>query len=876
VPYAEADPAAWNHACENSPEAWLFHRHEWVEIETHERGLAPSGFALMSPSGSMMGVMPLYQERIPLGPFYETLIHSGLHRHAGLALVDGLSRAERRAARSLAMQGVFEAARAADADRIQLAVQNLAPANLGPTREEVPFWVLEHGFFLGVGVGPNGICPAPGLSTLAADQIVALDGADERELFAGLEDSCRRAVRKAQRVGVTTEWAAPESAAGIYSRLAARSAERTGETLAPPGYYDAVVALPPVGAAARLLVARHEGAEVGALLLLAAKGSLHFLAGASDPAALSLRPNDLLHWTAIEAGRALGMRCYRLGPIFPELPRAWPVSTVSRFKAKFGARSVPILQGSFFLRPEKYELLARDHRAALREAAHERVPPPPATPLRAHRRSIEVGLDDARGRAFEVVLRGYGALDLPLRFTSGAALHATGRAHVLFVQPAAKESLAGLQVAPAPAGRCYFEVGGARGLRRETPIYRALLPHAVFQGPALQPLWADSDGRASLAFVGEGPLRTLLVGFDVVDEIVRWRQGDPVRAVGEGSRTKFGFGFERPNYLFEHQLDPARPTLPWADQLGFALARCLCELAGWPLIEPLPGGLRGLVIFTGDDDQAYLERYEEQLRLVGQLGVTYYLVPNTRHTRETLARLPANVELGLHIDALDKPENYVQACRDQAHFLRGLTGRPCRTLRNHGYLNDGYLGHLPAWEENAIALDLNLPGVDGTALNGSFLPLRVRRPDGTWSEHYSLLTTFGDGMIHALGMGQWQAGRRIRALVRQIEATQPGVLVFNFHPQNVSGTRSLHRAVRRLAKRSGWAALGAESYLAWLEILEGLRVDLSDGSIELHSERTVEGLVLRVPTRGRWRRVEIPPFQGVTRVPGDPEATAQG
>ena len=227
--------------------------------------------------------MPLYREMLPLGAFYETLVHSGLHRHAGLALVDGLSRAERGAARSLAMQAVFEAAQAADADRIQLSVQNLAPASLGPNREEVPFWVSEHGFFLGVGVGPRGICPAPGLSTLAADQLVALDGADEAELFARLDDSCRRAVRKAQRSGVTTEWAAPESAAGIYCRLAARSAERTGETLAPPAYYEAVLGLPPVGEAARLLVARHEGAEVGALAAPCRKGRPPFPRGRFRP-----------------------------------------------------------------------------------------------------------------------------------------------------------------------------------------------------------------------------------------------------------------------------------------------------------------------------------------------------------------------------------------------------------------------------------------------------------------------------------------------------------------------------------------------------------------------------------------------------------------
>jgi hypothetical protein len=463
-----------------------------------------------------------------------------------------------------------------------------------------------------------------------------------------------------------------------------------------------------------------------------------------------------------------------------------------------------------------------------------------------------------------LVLRGYGALELPLQFTGAAAARGNERKRVLFVDPSTNEWLPGIRVAAAAAGAYYFEERDPGRRRAKTPIYRALLPHAVFQGAALRPLWVDAKGRTSLAWVGEGRSQTLLVGFDVADEIVRWRQGDPL---ADGPRARFGFGFERPNYLFEEQLDPDRPTWPWADQLGLALAECLCQLTGWPLVEPLPAGVRGLVLLTGDDDEAYLERYEEQLALIGDLPVTYYLVPKTRQTAEILAQLPPNVEFGLHIDALESPARYSKMCQEQTRFLRGLTGRPCRTLRNHGYLNDGYLGHLASWEENEIGLDLNLPGVDGTVLCGSLLPFRLRRTDGTWSDHQTLLTAFGDGMLQALGLSQWQAGRRIRALVGQIEATCPGVLVFNLHPQNVPQTRRLHRAVRRLAQRRGWAALSAERYLTWLELLQELRVERSGRGVRLRSARAAEGLVLRVPVGTGWRRVEIPPFRGEMRIP---------
>lgn len=857
VPFSMVDPTAWDSACERSAEAWCFHRHAWIEIEARILGSEKHAFAVCAADDSLVGILPLYVQKLPLGPFAETLLHSGLHRHTGLALVDGLSGFDRRAARSLALRAVFDTARAVCAERIQLNVQNLAPAQLVPGREEIPFWVTEHGFQLGIAFGPNGIAPAPGLSTLAADQLVVLDDGREEELFARLDSACRRAVRKAQRSGVTTEWPTPNVAAEIYLQLAARSAERTGETLAPRAYYDAVLRLPPVGEAARILVARHEGTAIGALLLLAAKGSLHFLGGVSEPAALALRPNDLLHWTAIAWGRAQGYRRYRLGPIFPELPRSWPVCTVSRFKGKFGGRSVPILHGSFFLHPEKYQPVAEQQLAALREGAAADEP----APAQAAPERLNVTLDPSRGRDLVNMLRDYGAIDLPLSFVGSAA-----GARVVCAGLDAKDLPPGVLCTAAPHGRSYFEARTDGRRRTAAPIYRALLPHVTFVGRGLRPLWTDAEDRAVLAWAGEGAGRTLLIGLDVVEELLRRRQGDAGRTSDASTRTKFGFSFERPNYLFDHQLDPERPTVPWADQLGFVVAELLSELAGWPLVEPLPGGARGLVLLTGDDDEAYLGRYDEQLRIVGELPITYFLVPKTRHTRETLGRLPVNVELGLHVDALDRPAEYAQLCREQARFLRELTGRPCRTLRNHGYLNDGYLGHLQAWEENAIALDFNLPGVDGTALNGSFLPLRVRRADGAWSDHYSLLTAFGDGMIEALGLWEWQARRRVRALVRQVEATRPGVLVFNFHPENIPRTRSLHRAVRRLAKRRGWTALGAEGYLEWLEVLAGLRFDVANGGLRLRSARAVEGLVLRVPEARRWRRIEVSPFRGETQI----------
>ncbi len=392
---------------------------------------------------------------------------------------------------------------------------------------------------------------------------------------------------------------------------------------------------------------------------------------------------------------------------------------------------------------------------------------------------------------------------------------------------------------------------------RRRPIYRAVLPHLTFSGPGLEPIWVNDTGRAVAAWWGSGASRVLVMGLDIEAEIVRYRQGNPERVGTKVDRAAWGFQWERPNYLFDGQVDPLAPSVPWADRLGFFVAERWAELSGQPLLEPLPGGAKGLVVVTGDDDQAYLEKYAEQRELLGTTPMTYFLHPLTRHKGETLAQMGAQVDLGLHPDALECPDDYDARCREQTAWIEELCGKKVRLVRNHGFLNRGYLGHVPVWEEAGLDLDVNYPGVDGTALTGSFLPMRVRRLDGTWSTHYSLLTAFGDGMIYALNMSEWEAVRRIRRVVREIENGQPGVLVFNLHPQNVADTKRIHAEVVRLSTRPGWRAVGLARYLEWLGHRDSLRFEPAFGQGTDSLDPGASDLVCRQWTTSGWKRFAL-------------------
>lgn len=362
VPFHQVDPIDWDALCDSSSQAWLFHRSAWIEIEN--RYFFPDNHSFGLYEGKrLLAIQPLYKAFLGMGSWSETLLHSGVHRHTGLALADGLDDGTINAARSTSIRRIEKIAGTIDADRVQLNTQNLAPENSSLRRREIPFWVSDYGYLLGLGIGPGGIAPAPGIATCCADQIVELNQ-NEEKLFSRLDESGRRAVRKAQTAQLECCEGTNEPICEYYA-IAELSAKRTGETLAPRSYYEDIWKQFHVGGYCHVLFACAGEKKAAGLFLLVYKEAAHFLGGVSDPEYLSVRVNDFLHWSAIIWAKRRGLRHYRIGPIFPEVPDDWAVARVSRFKGKFGGRPVSVIQGSYFRHPEKYLEIGQAHLAAL-------------------------------------------------------------------------------------------------------------------------------------------------------------------------------------------------------------------------------------------------------------------------------------------------------------------------------------------------------------------------------------------------------------------------------------------------------------------------------------------------------------------------------
>lgn len=460
------------------------------------------------------------------------------------------------------------------------------------------------------------------------------------------------------------------------------------------------------------------------------------------------------------------------------------------------------------------------------------------------------------------VLRRYGFVcKLENAYSAGAAgvrlVDKPAAVRFVIVEDVDHAAAAGLVGRDEPPLTCLYD-----DLRRRHPVYHAVLPYLSFDAAGLEPLLTTSDGRPVLAWRNAPTGRELVCGLRFVEELVRHTQGDPAQVELATVKSLWGYGHERAVYLYTPQLNNEIQREPWADNLGYLVAECLAEAAGAPLLAPLPDGADGGIMLTGDDDQAYLEKYDEQLALIGDFPITYLLLPQTRHTKETLAKFPSNVEIGLHVDALETPDKYDEICADQTRYVRELSGKPVVSVRNHGHLNRDYWGHLKAWETCDLHFDLNLPGMDAVVRTGSFLPFRVRRADGSWSGHYSLFSAFSDSMHFQLKLTEPEQCRIIYDLAHQIEASRPGVMVFNFHPQNVSLVIEVTKAIMAVGRRPNWVALGAESFSGWLRRWDHLRIEWADDRWTLDAPYRMERLALREFGPKGWVTRRLPEAEG--------------
>lgn len=257
----QVDPlenAYWDAALAACPAASFFHGSAWARVLRDTYGFNPVYFILGDP-GRIRALLPVME------------VNSWLTGKRGVSL-PFTDECEPLAAEPGAFPHLFQAARACAKARSwkYLECRGGRPL-LGDVPASTSFW--GHRLDLGAG---------------------------EDALFARVESSTRRAVRKAGESGLSIEFSCSLDAVRVFYGLLRKTRKRHGLPSQPFGFFQNIHRHVLAQNQGCVVLARHDGVAVaGAVFFHAGKTSLYKF-GASDESFQHLRANNLVMWEAIK------------------------------------------------------------------------------------------------------------------------------------------------------------------------------------------------------------------------------------------------------------------------------------------------------------------------------------------------------------------------------------------------------------------------------------------------------------------------------------------------------------------------------------------------------------------------------------------------
>jgi Acetyltransferase (GNAT) domain len=147
------------------------------------------------------------------------------------------------------------------------------------------------------------------------NRTLEVDLEDDESLFGGMTSACRRAIRKAEKTGVSVEEVVDEAFAGEYHEQLVEVFRRQG--LRPPygveRVQELIRCLAPTGCLLLLRARDPDGEPIATGIFPAMNRTAYFWGGASRRSGQLHRPNEAIFWYAMRYWRNRGMTVLDLG-----------------------------------------------------------------------------------------------------------------------------------------------------------------------------------------------------------------------------------------------------------------------------------------------------------------------------------------------------------------------------------------------------------------------------------------------------------------------------------------------------------------------------------------------------------------------------------
>lgn len=285
---------AWDDFVGNTPDATIFHTSAWAMVLKDTYGFQPRYLVARNGSGGIIAGIPLFEargRRLVSLPFSDQCPPLLADDAASVALVA--------AVKSLVVTK--------NAKSVELRGQP------GLDLESQGFHVASD----------------------FVQHTVMLDGSI-KDIEARFHPSTRSHVRQAIRSGVTVRRSTSAEDMRRFFLLQTLTRKKHGLLPQPWRFFDSIRRGLLEESAGHLLLAEHEGQVIAADVLLVFRDALVHKFSASDPRFLRLRPNHLLHRSAMELGLELGCRTLDLGRSDAS------AKGLRKFKANWGSVERPL------------------------------------------------------------------------------------------------------------------------------------------------------------------------------------------------------------------------------------------------------------------------------------------------------------------------------------------------------------------------------------------------------------------------------------------------------------------------------------------------------------------------------------------------------
>ena len=371
--------------------------------------------------------------------------------------------------------------------------------------------------------------------------------------------------------------------------------------------------------------------------------------------------------------------------------------------------------------------------------------------------------------------------------------------------------------------------------------------------------------------VGQG--RIVAFAFDLALCVLLLRQGDPNRA----EMVPEGTGCARPSSMAIDIGPLDSGWVPFADLLSRLLVDAVRRyLPGpVPLLSHLPGTAPGILLYSGDEDNADVASNDAEFECVAAADgrMNLYLIPNrTQSTMSDVERYRVQHDVGPHpnlrsLDGYSISERLTEFER-QIRMFRDRFDTPARSLRNHCTAWAGYLEPVEVMEKLGVGMDGNyFSGTYGYsredapyAAFGGAMPMRFCWPDGRVLNVFQQHTQLADDIMFGTADYSYRLSPQVFAamldrIFADIETrfhTPYGVCI---HPGNwVRFSRPQGRELLRQANKRRFPIWSFDQWLAFWETRDTWRFNgvTRQGcrlQFALEGERSHDALCLAIPEK---------------------------